>query len=345
MNACERISATLSHRATDRVPVCPILAGITRKLTDTTYPVWSQDAERCAASFLRAAETFDLDCIVTLIDLSIECDAWGQPLIFPENAAAHPDYSRPVVADLDGYAAIKAVDYRSSERMMMHLEVCRRLVAELKGKKPVVAFVFGPLGVLSMLRGQQDLFLDLYDDIDAVKAATAEINETLKDYCDALIQTGVDAIMLDTLFASGSIMSAAMWEDAEGDAIESLCDHIRACGGTVMLHNCGLAPYFDAQIRRMQPAAISFLHPPIECTDFADCKARYGKEIALIGCVTPTNAINGTDEEWAQECKEMLDIFAPGGGFVLATGCEYPANADFTRAQIMIDLAKAYPLS
>ena len=54
--------------------------------------------------------------------------------------------------------------------MMMHIDVCRRLVDELNGKKPVVAFVFGPLGVLSMLRSQQELFLDLYDDIDAVKA-------------------------------------------------------------------------------------------------------------------------------------------------------------------------------
>ena len=341
MNAAERIAATLSHRKTDRIPVCPILAGITRKLTGVSYPDWSQNAELCAQSFLRAAEEFDVDCIVTLIDLSVECDAWGQPLVFPENAAAHPDYSRPVVANVDGYAAIKKADYKSSRRMMMHLEVCRRLSAELKGQKPVVAFVFGPLGILSMLRGQQDLFLDLYDDPDAVKAATAEINETLKDYCSAILQTGVDAIMLNTLFASGSIMSEAMWDDAEGEAIEELCDHIRAEGGTVMLHNCGFSPYFDAQIRRMHPAAISFLHPPAECADFADCKARYG-DVTLIGCVTPINAIQGTDEEWATECRQMIDIFAPGGSFILATGCEYPANADFDRAQMMIDIAKTY---
>ena len=62
-----------------------------------------------------------------------------------------------------------------------------------------------------MLRNQEDMYLDLYDDPDAVKRAAREINETLKEYCAALCDVGVDAIMMDTLFASGSIMSKQMW--------------------------------------------------------------------------------------------------------------------------------------
>ena len=245
--------------------------------------MWSQNAEVCAEAFLKAAETFDLDCIVTLIDLSVECDAWGQKIVYPDDEAAHPDYSQCVVTDIDGYASIKKADYRDSQRMMMHIDVGRRLVDELNGKKPVVAFVFGPLGVLSMLRSQQELFLDLYDDIDAVKAAAREINETLKEYVSALIKTGVSALMLDTLYASGSIMSKEMWDEAEGVLVEELADHIRAEGGVVMLHNCGKRIYFDTQIKRMRPTAISFLYPPDDCADFAECKEKYGREVTLNG--------------------------------------------------------------
>ena len=348
MNSQERIAAALSHREADRVPVCPILAGITRKLTGVSYPEWSQNAEACAAAFLKAAETFDLDCIVTLIDLSVECDAWGQKIVYPEDCAAHPDYSQSVVRDIDGYSAVKKADYRHSRRMMMHIDVCRRLVAGLNGKKPVVAFVFGPLGVLSMLRSQQELYLDLYDDIEAVKSAAREINETLKEYVSALIKTGVSAVMLDTLFASGSIMSKEMWDEVEGPLVEELADHIRAEGAAVMIHNCGKKIYFDAQIRRMHPVAISFLYPPDDCADFAECKEKYGREVTLIGCVTPANAICGTDEEWDAECAAMIDLFAKDGGFILATGCEYPVNASFDRAERMIEIAKThgrYPLT
>lgn len=342
MNSAERVAAVLSGRQPDRVPVYPILCGINRKLVGTDYPTWSTNADVCAAGFLKTVEKFDIDCVVTLIDLSIECDAWGQKLIFPENEAAHPDYANMVIQDIDDYAKIQKVDYRQSSRMMMHIDVIKRLAAELKGKKPIVAFVFGPLGTLSMLRNQQDMYMDLYDDPDAVKEACWHVAETLADYVGALCDAGADAIMWDTLFASGSIMSKAMWKDMEAAQMSMLGKVVRDHGCLNMIHNCGQKIYFDAQIEAVQPAAISFLYPPDDCSSFAECKQKYGNKVALIGAVTPANAVIGTDEEWDKQCTDQIDAMASGGGFMLATGCEYPANASFDRAQRMIDIAKTY---
>ena len=52
--------------------------------------------------------------------------------------------------------------------------------------------------------------------------------------------------------------------------------------------------------------------------------------------------ITATDEEWEQVIKDQIDIMAPGGGYILATGCEYPANATFERAAKMVELAHTY---
>ena len=210
MTSMERVVAALQHKEADRVPVYPIISGASRRLIHASYKDWATDADVCAEALLKAREEFDLDCIVTLIDLSVECDAWGQELQYPENEAAHPNYDKCVIQDIEDYAAIRKADYRASKRMMMHIEVCKKLVEASKGEFPVVAFVFGPLGVLSMLRNQQDLYMDIYDEPEVVHAAAREINETLKDYCNALMDTGVNGIMLDTLFASGSIMSKKM---------------------------------------------------------------------------------------------------------------------------------------
>jgi uroporphyrinogen decarboxylase len=342
MTPMERVAAALNHQEADRVPVYPILSGVTRKLVGANYEEWSTDADICADALIRAAEQFDQDCIVTLIDLSVECDAWGQKLIFPENEAAHPDYSQSLIGDIEDYAKIKKVDYRSSKRMMMHIDVCKKLVEKKGGELPIVAFVFGPLGVLSMMRSQQEMYMDLYDDPDAVAAAAKEVNETLKEYCAALCQTGINAVMFDTLFASGSVMSKSMWKDMEGGLVAELADVVRDNGCMVMVHNCGQKVYFDVQIESMKPVAISFLYPPDDCKDFAECKEKYGDNIMLIGCVTPASAVIGTDEEWDAQCRDQIDAMAKGGGFMLATGCEYPANASFDRAQRMVDIAKTY---
>ena len=342
MNAMERVVACLSHKEADRVPVYPILSGVTRKLVGATYEKWSTDAETCANALYKAATLYNLDCIVTLIDLSIECDAWGQELIFHENDAAHPDHSKHIINDIEDYSKIKKVDYRTSKRMMMHIDTCRRLVEMSKGELPIVAFVFGPLGTLSMLRNQQDMYMDLYDDPDAVKDAAREVNETLKEYCEALMDVGVTGLMFDTLFASGSIMSKDMWLELEGDLARELADVAHARNCPVMIHNCGQKIYFDAQIETMNPCAISFLHVPADCVDFADCKAKYGDKITLIGCVPPPMVVTATDEEWDKECKKQIDLFAKGGGFMLATGCEYPSNSPFDKAERMVEIAKTY---
>jgi uroporphyrinogen decarboxylase len=52
--------------------------------------------------------------------------------------------------------------------------------------------------------------------------------------------------------------------------------------------------------------------------------------------------VTATDEEWDAYCKEQIDLMAKGGGYMLATGCEYPANASFERARRLIDIAKSY---
>ncbi len=342
MTSYERVKAALNHQQADRVPVAPILCGVNRNLIGCSYPKWSTDAKANADSYLKAAELYDIDCLIALTDLSVECTAWGQSIIYPENEAAHPDRNNLVIQDIDDYAKIKKVDYRNSERMMMQLEVCRRLVAEKKGDKAIIGFVFGPLGTLSMLRNQQEMYMDLYDDPDAVKEATWQVALTLADYVAAMCDTGVDAIMWDTLFSSGSIMRKDMWMEMEGDAMKMLSQVVRDHGCLNMLHNCGLKPYFDAQIEVTDADAISFLYPPDDCKDYAETKEKYGRERVLIGSVSPSNAVIGTDQEWDQQCRDQIDAMAQGGGFILSTGCEYPANASLDRAQRMIDIAKTY---
>ena len=342
MNARERMTAALGHREADRVPVYPILAGATRRLIGADYRTWATDAKTCADAYLKAVERYDLDCVLTLIDLSVECEAWGQKLVFPENEAAHPDYSAPVIREPEDYDRIEQIDYRTGKRMMMHVEVVRMLAKALKGRVPIISFVFGPLGTLSMLRNQQDMYMDLYDEPEAVKRAVKNVAGTLAQYAGALCDAGADAIMWDTLFASGSIMSKPMWQAFESDAMRMLAQTVREHGCMNMIHNCGQNIYFDVQIDAIAPSAISFLYPPDDCADFAACKQKYGDRVTLIGCLPPTGAVYGTDREWDKLCREQIDAMAAGGGFVLATGCEYPANADLKRAERMIELAKTY---
>ena len=56
------------------------------------YKTWANNAEVTAEAYIKAAEQFGLDVIVTLTDLSVEAVDFRQKLIYPENEAAHPDF-------------------------------------------------------------------------------------------------------------------------------------------------------------------------------------------------------------------------------------------------------------
>ena len=141
------------------------------------------------------------------------------------------------------------------------------------------------------------MFVDMYDEPETVKKAVENITETLMEYCKALMETGVHAIMFDTLFASQSILSKDMWDEFEGDCIERLAKYVHDQGCMVMIHNCGNGIYFDAQIKRMKPEAISFLHIPDDCSSFEETKEKYGKQTTLIGCINPGWLLNASIEE------------------------------------------------
>lgn len=342
MKPIERVVAALQHKEADRVPVYPLLNGVSRRFVGASYERWANDADITAEAYIKVTEEFDLDTIVTLTDLSVEASDFKQKMVYPENEAAHPDFTDYLIKSLDDYRTIEPINPRKTPRMSNHIRLCDKLMKAKGSEVPVVAFVFGPLGITSMLRGQSDLYMDLLDDPDAVKSCVSAVTDTLFDYVDALMETGVHAIMFDTLFASRSIMSKAMWREFEAPWVKRLADHVHSKGCMVMIHNCGEGIYFDAQIEAMKPEAISFLHPPDDCADLVECKEKYGSQTTLIGCVSPTGLFNSTPEEIEAECKRHIDMMDAGGGYVLATGCEYPANLSFDAARVIVQTAKTY---
>lgn len=342
MNSMERVTLALQHKEADRVPVYPLVNSIARKTVGATYEELAINAETCAEAYIKMTEELGLDVICTLTDLSVEASDFGAKILYSEDEAAHPDPKERYINSVKEFNKIKPIDPRTSPRMKEHIKLCNLLV-EKKGKDtPIVAFVFGPLGIASMLRGQERIFMDLIDDPESIHNALEAITQTLIEYCDALLETGVHAIMFDTLFASQSILSKSMWDDFEGPYVERLAKHVHDKGAMVMIHNCGNGVYFDVQVKRMKPEAISFLHVPDDCKDFSECKQKYGSITTLIGCIDPSFVLTSSLNALEEEVKKEIDMFKKDGGFIVSTGCEYPANLDFEKAELIVETTKTY---
>jgi uroporphyrinogen decarboxylase len=343
MNSLERVATVLQGKIPDRVPAAPLVCGAARRVYGVTYAEWSQDGELMAKCMKQAHDLIGFDGILGLVDLSVEAADFGQKMIYPIEDTAHPDYDHPFVKTPDDYFKVQPLDPAKAPRMKESLKYYDIIANEKAKTVPIMAFVYAPLGILSMMRGAENLFRDCYKAKEAVIHAENVITGVLIDYIKAIGKTGAHAVVLDTLFASQTIMNKKMWKEIEGPFTTRLADAIREAGMMVMVHNCGNGIYFDVQIEAMQPVAISFAYKTDDSKDFADMKAKWGKKTTFCGYVSPAQyAFLGTPEDMKQECKRQIEELGKDGGFILATGCEFPPNGSLMNAIAMMEAAELY---
>ena len=338
----ERVLASIYHKEPDRVPVVHFLLGGARRLTGASYEDFSRKPDVAAEALIAATEMIGGDALYNVIDLSVEAADFGQEMVYPPNSTAHPNYQNPRIGTPDDYERLERVDPLKSPRMGMTIELGRILAVKAGIRYPVLGFCFGPLGVLAMMRGAERLFVDCLRCPEKVKTALEVVTEVLVDYVRCQCDTGVDGIMLDTLFASQSALSRNLWEEMEGPYAGRVADEIRRWGAIVALHNCGRGPYFDLQIKYTDPAMISFAYLPDDCSSMRELKDKYGHRTALVGFV-PTEAIYREPPAKIMDvARQQIRSLAPGGGYMLAPGCEYPPNHDLTGALALVRAAEVY---
>ncbi|MDO4553558.1 MAG: uroporphyrinogen decarboxylase family protein [Lachnospiraceae bacterium] len=343
MNARERVMKILNHEEADRVPVYPICNSISWRKYGIGYDEWTKDPEKCADAIIKTTEDLGLDVIVTLVDLSVEAADWGMDITYYPDKAVMPS-GDTFIKTLEDYEKVVPINPRKTERMSKMIELTKILV-EKKGKEyPIIAFVFGPMGILSMMTGLEGLMMHCMKKKmkDKVKEKINVVTDVLIEYSNALIEAGADGIMYDTLYSSKTIMRASMWDEFEGAALQRLAENVHRQGKAFMIHNCGDGIYFKEQIARMHPEAISMLYLPPDCGTMEELKEKYGSQTTIIGHIDPGFLMVADDERLRKLCREQIDAYKKDGGFILATGCEYPALMDDHFARVMVEEANTY---
>ncbi len=342
LSSLERVVTAFRNKQPDRVPVTPILCSGARQIAGISFPDFALDAAKASQVFVDGFEFVGGDFVILLLDLSVEAADFGQAMIYPEESTPRPDYDKPIIKDPDDYVRITTIDFSQARRMQEFVKLCRLTVEKIGLRGIVSGFVFGPLGVLGMMRGAEAMFRDCLLYPDKVKKACETITEVLIEFVQAQCETGIGAIAIDTLFASRNGLSKTLWEEIEGPFAREISKAITEKGIITGIHNCGHDPFFDAQIRSMHPGFISFAHLPDDCPTPDELKERYGDQVTLVGHIPTPLLITGSPAQVMDACRKQIDDYAKDGGYVLAPGCEYPPNISLDNALAMIRAAEKY---
>jgi len=265
MTSLERVVMALEGKEADRVPATPLICYAAHRVYGVRCDEMAMDGEIAGKCWVAARELTGLDAHVLLLDLTLEAHDFGAETEFLLNDVTRPNYNNPMVPDADSYGNVKPIEACVTKgptggfsRMAEYIKTLDVIMNENGKDTGVVAFVFGTLGLLGMLRGAEKLFFDCVRNYEPVMAAQNVICDSLLPYIDAIGKTGVHGICLDTLYASGGIMSKKLWNKVEKETSGRLADQIRKNNTGVWVHNCGNAVYMDAQYEAMDCIGLSY---------------------------------------------------------------------------------------
>lgn len=193
-----------------------------------------------------------------------------------------------------------------------------------------------------LLMDTADFAIRLVDDMDFVKRLLAAATDRAIQVALALIEAGVDAIVMDTDYChqTGPWISPRHFQQVVLPLLKKQVDAVHSAGAFLIKHT-------DGQTWRildmLVEAGIDGLHgiQPSAGMDLAALKEKYGK-VALFGAVEGPYLIGSQPDEIRALVQRQLKAAGAGGGFVLTSSNSIQLGAPPQNYLAMLDALKTY---
>jgi len=151
--------------------------------------------------------------------------------------------------------------------------------------------------------------------------------------------TGLKRVFFDCNRASATFISPANFQRLVLPSLKRMVKSLVDDGFDILFHLdtdwAPMLPFF-----RELPLGRYIVE--LEHTDIRKAKQILAGHMCVKGNVSSTLLALGTPAEVEREARNLIDDLAPGGGFILASGCEVPPNAPLENVRALIGAAHKY---
>jgi hypothetical protein len=200
---------------------------------------------------------------------------------------------------------------------------------ELMGEDGVPSVSIGSVyGALGAARGMGPLLYDLYDIPEVIFEMQELLIERAMLGVEAFLASPCEVAWYDICWATGSQMSPSMFEQWVIPDVAAVCQRVREVPGKFI----GL--YTLGPIRDLLPSMVDAGAHFIETFEpnegnitLREAKELYGRDTCICGNFDSVLLALGTPEQCRQEALRCLDEAMEGGGYIMVSGDEVPADA------------------
>jgi len=262
-----------------------------------------------------AAETPQAAAVLTMMDLSVEAEAFGAPIKFSNEE--NPTVSAAVIhepADIENLRIPQAGAARTAESPL-----AAKLLVEKIMDRPTLGGLIGPFSLVGRLTEMSKVMLWTAMDPAAVHALLEKATTFLIDYAKAFKASGCNGLIMAE--PAAGLISPKMSREFSANYIKRVVDAVKDDSFAFVLHNCGKT---EKMVDAMLSTGASAIHVG-NAIDICNILPQVPRGVPVMGNLDPAGLFRlGTPESVYEATTGLLDRTAAFPNFVLSSGCDIP---------------------
>lgn len=330
MNMKQWVAETIRS---EKKKAAPILSFPGIQMIGHTVDELVRDGHLQALCMEAIAKRFPTGAAFSLMDLSVEAEAFGSPVCYSEDEV--PTVTAALIHD-ETEAENLVVPEVGAGRTKECIKGIKE-ATELITDRPVLAGIIGPFSLAGRLLDMTEIMILCYEDPELVETVLEKATAFLIQYALAFKEAGANGIAIAE--PAAGLLSPSLIKEFSTPYVQKIRDAVEDNHFLVMYHNCGnVVPLLD-NINEIQVGAYSVGN----AIDVEDALKNLPEDAVVIGNIDPAGTFrNGTPEKIRQETLELLERCGKYPNFVIASGCDIPPMTPLKNIQAFFDAVDAF---
>lgn len=273
------------------------------------------DGEAQFACLRALAGRYPMPAALTLMDLSVEAEAFGSPVKFSEDEV--PTVCGRIITD-EADAAALAIPEVGAGRTGVYLKAAELAAAHFKDK-PVFGGQIGPFSLAARLCDMTEIMLALMLNPAMVHQVLEKCTRFLIEYARAFKRTGAGGVVIAE--PAAGLLGEAQCSEFSSAYVKRIVEAVQDEHFIVILHNCGRTTGLVGSMASTGARGLHFGN----AVDMAEILALAPGDVLVMGNIDPSGSFrHGTPEAMREKTLTLLERTEGYDNFVLSSGCDIP---------------------
>jgi len=312
----------------------PILSFPGIQLTGASMEILVRSSKLQAQCMKAVADRWNTLASVSLMDLSVESEAFGSPVRFQDNEV--PVVSAPIVQSEEDLAGIK-IPKVGDARTGVYVETIGE-AKQLISDRPVFAGILGPFSLAGRLMDMTEIMALCYDEPELVHNVLEMVTQFQISYAAAMKAEGADGIMMAE--PAAGMLSPALIGEFSTPYVKRIIEAVETDDCIFIYHNCGNSTLtLTKEILGTGASAFHFGN----AIDLSEMLKLIPSDKIVMGNVDPSEQFRGgTPESMREATLHVLDTCSKYPNFILSSGCDIPPASKIENIDMFFNTAKEF---